>query len=153
MMKKMMSRVWVVAVLMTSIAWGTAYGQTTRKVAFTTAVPFEFTAGNQTLPAGIYTFEMASGAPAAGDQTGVLVIRDSNRRTFVAVAASSAQALDPQAKSGAVFAKVGDKTYLSQVFQQGKTLGLKLHAPQAHVESEEAFVEMKTITLTAGIAQ
>jgi hypothetical protein len=151
MMKKMMSRMCVVSVLVTSIAWGSAYAQTNRKVAFTTAVPFEFNAGNQTLPAGIYTFEMASGAPVAGDQAGVIVIRDSNRRTYVAVAARAAQALDPQAKSGAVFTRVGDQAYLSQVFQQGKTLGLQLRAPDS--ESEEARVEPQTVIVPAGSMQ
>lgn len=152
-MKKIMNKMFAVSVLVTSIAWGSAYAQTNRKVAFTTAVPFEFTAGNQTLPAGTYTFEMASGVPATAEQTGVLLIRDSSRRTYVAVAAQAAQALDPQAASGAVFARVGEQAYLSLVFQQGKTLGLQLRTPQSNSDSEEARVDPQTIIVPAGSLQ
>jgi len=120
-----------------------------RSLSFTTVVPFAFAAGNRTLPAGTYTFEMATGVPAESDRSGVLVISNEDRSVYVAVTANVSEGLDPQAKSAAVFNGSSDHASLSQVWQQGEYMGLQLRIAQANAESAHAPQESTTTTLLA----
>ena len=60
--------------------------QTQHQVTAVAYVPFEFVVDSRVLPAGTYAFEMATGLPKISDEAGVLVVRNSERGLYVAVA-------------------------------------------------------------------
>src|SRR5258708_40145385 len=88
MIKKIVSGI-CLGLVMISAAWG-AQSPRLKRVAFTTSVPFNFVAGNRTLPAATYTFEIATGMPSGRDRVAVLVVRNVKQRAYVAMVAAVA---------------------------------------------------------------
>src|SRR3954451_15460981 len=76
----------VLSIAMMTITSPQAQAQIHRKVTLKASVPYEFIVGNRVLPAGTYTFEMATGVPKGTDQGGVLVVHNLERKLYVAVA-------------------------------------------------------------------
>jgi hypothetical protein len=93
-------------------------------------IPFQFTAGAMTLPAGEYRVQKES------DSSSALVIRstDGNGATMVMTHAASINA--PQAKSKLVFQRYGNRYFLTQVWSAGSSLGREL--PKSAKEKEQA---------------
>ena len=83
-------------------------------------VPFDFYAGNEQLPAGDYTFEMASGIT----QTGSLVTIRTQKGTGMCmlVTRPGTDAID----SKLLFNKYGDKHFLAGVSIQGFKAGFRM---------------------------
>ncbi len=98
-------------------------------------VPFEFVAGNKTLPAGEYAVKTTG-------PTHTLVLidrRDSDASAFLATNAVVANNI--QSESRLVFNRYGDRYFLAQVWSSGSSRGRQLMK-----SSRE-----KEIVLTAGI--
>ena len=93
-------------------------------------IPFQFTAGAMTLPAGEYRVQKER------DYSSALVIRstDGNGATMVMTHAASINA--PQAKSKLVFHRYGNRYFLTQVWSAGSSLGREL--PKSAKEKEQA---------------
>ena len=83
-------------------------------------IPFQFTAGEMTLPAGEYRVQKVS------YNSPVLLIRstDGNRATMVMTNAAAVNA--PQAKSKMVFNCYGNRHFLTQVWSAGSSHGREL---------------------------
>lgn len=98
------------------------------------AVPFDFVVGNRTMPAGSYRFQIVFGSPRQNDTVGVLAVRSLDGRyyasTLTSVAAGNAPADGPKL----VFSHAGDRASLSQLWEQGNPMGLKLRAPATETE-------------------
>ena len=72
MKNKALSFIAVITIFI-GITTALAAAQTRRQPTVIAFVPFEFVVGNQTFPSGTYVFEMATGAPKATDEAGVLI--------------------------------------------------------------------------------
>ena len=122
-----------------------AQAQNRRKVTVEAAVPFEFMVGDRAFPAGTYVFEMATGSPKSTDESGVLVIRNRDRRLYTAVATDVAHDQNAHVSPKVVFARSGDRAYLANVWHQENAAGLRLHTPSI----TEDWQESELVTLDA----
>jgi len=136
----------VFSIAMMTITSHQAQAQIHRKVTLKASVPYEFIVGNRVLPAGTYTFEMATGVPKSTDQGGVLVVHNLERKLYVAVATGVENEFGAHARPKLVFVRNGDRVYLSKVWRQGETAGLTVHTPAIEGEMEQS----QLLTLDAG---
>jgi hypothetical protein len=93
-------------------------------------IPFEFTAGQMTLPAGEYRVQKAV------DGSSVLLIQRTDRSAQALAPSFAAEANEKQAKSKLVFHRYGDRYFLSQVWIAGTSRGREL--PKSAKEKEQA---------------
>lgn len=92
-------------------------------------IPFAFTAGKATLPAGKYVVEQTSTI------NNVLLIRaaEGKGKTFVTVMSNDTQQR-AQSKAKLVFHRYGDTYFLSQIWEQGSTIAHEI--PKSAAERE-----------------
>jgi hypothetical protein len=131
-----------------------ANAQTGRKVTLEASVPFDFVVANRAFPAGKYLFEMATGHPKTTDQAGVLVVRSRERKLYAAVATDVATDANAHVSPKLVFARTGDRVFLSKVWRQGNVAGLSLHAPagiQHELSQESELVTLDAIAVNSGM--
>jgi hypothetical protein len=85
-------------------------------------VPFNYTVGDTTLPAGKYEIRTTEDLP------NVLDIRSTDGRTSVLVDTENVEAKDrrPVNKSEAIFEKIGDNYFLSEIWVAGSGSGSEL---------------------------
>jgi hypothetical protein len=95
-------------------------------------IPFQFVAGDVTLPAGEYRVEKLDGNSA------VLLIHCSDPNTSVMVMTHAAQAKKLQIQSILVFNRYDNRYFLSQVWTAGSIRGRQL--PKSPLEKELARV-------------
>ena len=126
---------------------GFSQAQTRRKVTLQASVPFEFIVGNRTFPAGTYVFEMATGTPQRTDHTGVLIVRNQERRLFAAVVTDVAADEFAHDTPNLMFQRTGDRVYLSKVWRQGDGAALSVH--RTPIASEENWQESEVLMLNA----
>lgn len=127
----------IASLVLIGTAAGPAQAQTKRKVTLEASVPFEFVVGSRTFPAGSYIFEMATGAPKKSDQAGILVVRNRERKLYVAVATGVTADEGAHAAHNLVFVRNGDRTCLAKVWRQGDSAGLSLHTAPGATEAED----------------
>jgi hypothetical protein len=94
-------------------------------------VPFKFTVGDTTLPAGRYYVKQLDGM-----EPQVLEISSADGRVTVAFLTDNAQANGTPAKSELVFDRYGDRDFLRQVWLGGQQTGAEL--PQSRAEKKAA---------------
>lgn len=92
-------------------------------------IPFAFTAGQTTLPAGEYRVQKAS------FDSPELLIRSAEGNGAIMVMTSAASASAPQAKSKLIFHRYGDRYFLAQVWRAGYSQGREL--PKSAKEKEQ----------------
>jgi hypothetical protein len=93
-------------------------------------IPFEFTAGQMTLPAGEYRVQKAI------QGSSVLLIQRADRSAQALAPSFAAETNERQAKSKLVFHRYGDRYFLSQVWIAGSSRGREL--PKSAKEKEQA---------------
>lgn len=108
-------------------------------------VPFEFVAGNVTLPAGEYRVQKLE------RNAGILLINSSDPRAAVMLVTHAAQAREPQTESKLIFNRYDQRYFLSQVWTAGSNLGRQLSkSPREKEVAQSARIETKAqITLVA----
>lgn len=92
-------------------------------------IPFAFTAGDATLPAGEYRVEKVNSASPA------LLIRCTEGSPAIMVVTSPATVKAPQQKSKLIFHRYGNRYYLAQVWSAGSSRGRELR--KSSVEKEQ----------------
>ncbi len=119
-------------------------------------VPFAFTVGNRTFPAGDYTFETL-----LNDAQGIeiLVVRCNDRPIYHAVASNTLRGNDQQLGSKLVFNRYGNRYFLAQIWGAGRLTGLRLQTSTQEIdlqtnqvghEVELAVPEQPTVASAAG---
>jgi hypothetical protein len=91
-------------------------------------IPFAFTVGNTTLPAGEYRVEKV------GDSSPALLIQRTDRGASMMVITSAVQVNAPQAQTKLIFKRYGKHCFLSQVWTAGNARGREL--PNSRKEKE-----------------
>jgi len=143
-MKKLLTMI-ATLTLLAIVGAGTARAQVVDIIV--ADVPFDFTVGTHTLPAGRYVIK------PAGDIRGstMLISSDSgkDRQLFTI---EDAQMNKPPKDSELIFHRVGDQYFLYEVFEQGTGIGAMLPKPRAErrLEKEEAMnLGSSTVTVVA----
>lgn len=94
-------------------------------------IPFKFTVGDTTLPAGKYYVKQP------GDmELQVLEISSADGKVSVATIVENAQGNKTPSKSELVFDRYGDRDFLRQVWESGHQFGAEL--PKSHAEKKIA---------------
>jgi hypothetical protein len=111
-------------------------------------IPFAFTAGNATLPAGEYRVQKLDRNSA------VLLVHCWDARASALVITNAAQAKETQTESKLVFNRYGNRYFLSQVWNAGSIRGRQLPiSPREKEMPQLARNETKTeITLVARLS-
>jgi hypothetical protein len=107
---------------------GSAIGQTIRVHA---NVPFDFTVGNKTLPAGMYSIRTISDR-----DTTTLVVQARDGQSSIMTNSNAAENLKPANKSKLVFSRYRDQYFLSEIWVAGANRGHRL--PKTSREKELA---------------
>ena len=87
------------------------------------SIPFEFSVGRNTLPAGEYTVSYKA--------QGFVVIQSVDRRTSQIFGTSSNQANSTRDESSLVFNQYGDQYFLAAIWTEGRITGQKLSKSRA----------------------
>jgi len=114
--------------LMVSLSVASAFGRAEEptkddRARFDIRIPFDFAVGNRVLPTGLYRFEQILGTTADMD---ILLVRGLETRAYQAVTGVMITSPDPRAASRLVFQRYGNQSFLSEIWIQGKRLGLQL---------------------------
>ena len=95
-------------------------------------IPFAFTAGNMTLPAGEYRVEKVQQSSPA------LLIRRTDGSAYMIVMTSAIQVNAPQAQTKLIFHHYANGYFLSQVWTEGSARGREL--PKSTKEKEQGLL-------------
>ncbi|HKN76524.1 MAG TPA: hypothetical protein VJW94_15195 [Candidatus Acidoferrum sp.] len=115
----MKTRALVMAAVMALTAMATtrvAQAQGTMRV----NVPFDFAAGNKTLPAGEYSVKISP------TDSRVLLIQSEDTTASMFIGTNAVVANEPQTESKLIFNRYGDHYFLSQVWNEGEPRGRQL---------------------------
>jgi hypothetical protein len=114
-----------VLVIAMTLTVGSAFGQTVAQV----NIPFDFSIGNSTLPAGEYTLNRF----LFGNNT-VLAIRSSDGHRQISVHTNPAESAKTASENKLVFRRYGEQQFLSEIWVNGQ----KLTLPVSNREREMA---------------
>ncbi|HSB10964.1 MAG TPA: hypothetical protein VLM38_15865 [Blastocatellia bacterium] len=107
-------------------------------------IPFGFTVRNTTLPAGEYTIKRVNSRDDV-----VMEIRSADGQSRMVFMVESAQTAKAPARPELIFDRVGDRYFLSEIFEEGSTIGVEL--PKSHaerkLEKEGAMVQVHSVTV------
>jgi hypothetical protein len=128
---KMLTMVGLVNVFAMVVMVGAAHGQSlSNRIRIN--IPFDFTVGNNKLPAGEYSIGRAQ--PSSGDT--VLLISNVNEVANLLPLTNAAQSVEPKHADTLVFHRYGDQYFLYQVWPAGATIGRVI--PKSRSEREIA---------------
>jgi hypothetical protein len=119
-------------------------------------IPFAFTVGARTFPAGSYSFDRLLNSAGEVD---ILVVECRDRRVYHSIATRIVQAVDSQPHANLIFNRYGDRYFLAQVWSAGTSSGLQIQTSgqeidlrmnQAGEEVELSVPEQATVASSTG---
>jgi hypothetical protein len=112
-------------------------------------IPFDFSAGNKTLPAGEYSVR------AQYDDARMLLLQRKDSSVAMFIGANNVVASAPQSVSKLIFNRYGDRYFLSQVWNEGDPTGWQLMKTAREKEiAQTAKIEAEgQVTLVAELAR
>lgn len=134
------------------ILWGVSFcasqgwAQTSHQPALTVKVPFEFVVGNQTFPAGNYSFQSLLHSVPGKATIDVLEVRSTEGHRYQAIVADVISSEEP-AHPLLVFTRRSGRAFLSEVWETGNKAACRL--PNPKVPTETAENENNKLTLIA----
>ncbi|HYO89983.1 MAG TPA: hypothetical protein VEQ40_00015 [Pyrinomonadaceae bacterium] len=143
-MKREILKSFAVLMLALSIVSLTAQAQSADQLKAN--IPFSFTIGNQTLPAGEYTVRYVN----QNSGKNALLFKSLDGRTSRIVNMNTAQSSRAEVKASLVFNQYGDSYFLSEVWTGGDQYGLSLPKSRAERQmknGELSGVEAKRVTV------
>ena len=144
-MKKQAYTMIAMIVLLGSLAIS-AKAQTNGRMALIANIPFQFSIGNKSLPAGEYTVQSIS------DDSSYVVLRIQSRdgKTSAMLLTSTVKGKAP-ARSRLVFHRYGDRYYLRQVWVGGDSTGLEARKSRAERAAERELTAIKMATESVAV--
>lgn len=111
-------------------------------------VPFDFTVGHQVLPAGHYTIRRLDDS-----LPGVMEISCSDSRTARIFLTGGAQIAKEPRHTELIFDRVGDRYFLSKIFEVGNSYGVEVQESRAErkLETEGAMLERQSVAVPAQV--
>ena len=110
-------------------------------------IPFSFTVGEKTLPAGEYSFERNR-----KDSDLVWLVQSRDGHVTALFTTTAVRATETQEKAKLVFHKYGDQYFLSQIWTQGETAGRELLIQGFERQLAKDAIERQMIVLASGPA-
>ncbi len=109
-------------------------------------VPFDFTVRDSTLPAGKYTIKRTYSA-----NPGVMQIRNADGDEVMLFVVGSAQAAKEPDQTRLIFDRVGDRYFLSEIFEEGNITGVELPKSRAERDlvKEGAITQLHSVAVPA----
>lgn len=108
-------------------------------------VPFDFTVGKATLPAGEYSIQSISTSDSP-----VLAIRGEKAKSMLA-SSNSAETLNASPNSRLVFHKYGSEYFLSQIWVQGEKTGRQLRISKREAEMAKNISTSEDVIVLAAL--
>jgi hypothetical protein len=109
-------------------------------------VPFDFTVRDSTLPAGKYSIKRTYSA-----DPGVMQIRNADGDEVVLFVVGTAQAAKEPDQTRLIFDRVGDRYFLSEIFEEGNITGVELPKSRAERDlvKEGAITQLHSVAVPA----
>jgi hypothetical protein len=111
-------------------------------------IPFSFTVGQKTLPAGEYTVE-----PNRKDSPNVWLIQSTSGHGSVLFTTSSVWTTETQEKTRLVFNNYDGEYFLSQIWTSGDNSGRKLQIPRRARELAKNGIQPEKVVVTQGAGE
>src|SRR5262249_25585185 len=141
-MKKLVTKLWVLILLVGALGAGVAKGQITNAVDF--KAPSSFVAGEATLPAGSYSARPWSEDPS------VLEISNAAGTHSVLVDTETSSSDTPAKSTGVIFARYGNQLVLKQIVLANQKTGYNIVSKHAEKKAAKAGPATKqTVPATA----
>ena len=141
-MRRLVSKLWVLVMLVGALGAGVAKGQITNAVDF--KAPSSFIAGEATLPAGSYSARPWSEDPS------VLEIANAAGTHSILVDTETSSSDTPAKSTGVVFAKYGSQLVMKQIVLANQKTGYGIISKHAGKKAAKAGAATKqTVTATA----
>src|SRR5882724_9308827 len=124
--------------------WQTIAGAQIADTAIKADIPYDFTVGTTTLPAGKYEIRTLGNI-----DINTLEIRSDDGHTTVIFETITAQADQTPDKTELVFNKVGDKYFLSRMWLEGNNIGNELEKSKMEKMLESQAITSENISVVA----
>lgn len=144
-MKKQAFRILAVLSLLLTMSAAIVNAQSKRS---TINIPFSFTVGHKTLPAGQYTVE-----PNRKDSNSFWVIQSLRGHDSVLFTTSSVWTSKTQENTRLVFNNYDGQYFLSQIWNTGDNSGRELHMPQLERQLAKSRIQRERVIVTRGAGQ
>jgi len=141
-MKKHAFTILAVFSLLLTISAASVHAQSNRS---TINIPFSFTVGHKTLPAGEYSVE-----PGRSDSNSSWLIQSVQGNGSVLFSTSSIWTIETQKTSRLVFNNYDGQYFLSQIWNVGDNSGRELHRPRLERQLAKSRILVEKVTVTRG---
>jgi hypothetical protein len=145
-MKKQILKIFSMLSLFVTLAVGSVYAQSELRLKVN--IPFEFSVGNEALPAGEYTVRQL--------YPDVLVIENADGSATEIFSTIGARASKAPDESSLVFHRYGDEYFLSTIWMTGNNIGREIFQSRAEREGirarsnlSKSSTERQTVSLVA----
>jgi frataxin-like iron-binding protein CyaY len=143
-MKKQALKAVTMLMVIITLAFASALASSAQTRSLVVNIPFEFSVGNKTLPAGEYIVNYASQASREG-----LTIQKNDGSANAISMTMNVTSREPQKQARLVFNKYGDRHFLSQIWMASRTSGRELNKSRSEraLETELAKSDVKAETV------
>jgi hypothetical protein len=144
-MKKQAFRILTVLSLLLTMSAAIVHAQTKRS---TINIPFSFTVGHKTLPAGEYTVE-----PNRGNSDNVWLVESTTGHDSVVFTTGSVWTRETQEDTRLVFNNYDGQYFLSQIWSAGDNTGRELRMPRLERQLAKSRIQREKVIVTRGAGQ
>jgi hypothetical protein len=144
-MKKQAFRILTVLSLLLTMSAAIVHAQTKRS---TINIPFSFTVGHKTLPAGEYTVE-----PNRGNSDNVWLVESTIGHDSVVFTTGSVWTRETQEDTRLVFNNYDGQYFLSQIWSAGDNTGRELRMPRLERQLAKSRIQREKVIVTRGAGQ
>ncbi|HYU97571.1 MAG TPA: hypothetical protein VE977_01970 [Pyrinomonadaceae bacterium] len=144
-MKKQAFRILAVFSLLLTMSAAIVHAQTKRS---TINIPFSFTVGHKTLPAGEYTVE-----PNRGNSDNVWLVESTTGHDNVVFTTGSAWTRETQENTKLVFNNYDGQYFLSQIWSAGDNTGRELRMPRLERQLAKSRIQRERVIVTRGAGE
>ena len=141
-MKKQAFGIFTMLSLLLMLTAASVHAQSSRS---SITIPFSFTVGQETLPAGEYTLE-----PNRKDSDNVWLIQSKTGNDSVLFTTSSVWTTKTQEKGRLVFNKYNGRYFLSQIWNSGDNSGRELRITRSERELAKNGVQREKVVVAGG---
>ena len=144
-MKKQAFRILAVFSLLLTMSAAAVHAQSKRSII---NVPFSFTVGHKTLPAGEYTVE-----PNRKDSNSSWLIQNIKGHDRVLFSTNSVWTSETQEITSLVFNNYDGQYFLSQIWNAGDNSGRELHMPRLERQLAKSHIQRERVIVTRGAGE
>ena len=141
-MKKQAFRILAVLSLLLTMSAAIVHAQSKRS---TINIPFSFTVGHKTLPAGEYTVE-----PNRGNSDNVWLVESTTGHDSVVFTTGSVWTRETQEDTKLVFNNYDGQYFLSQIWSTGDNTGRELRMPRLERQLAKSRIQREKVIVTRG---